>query len=786
MYGLDPFISILVPHGLVSQMIGGMILAIMCLAFLSSAWAGLRHRRQTRSGNWRHAADSRDIENIVDSAWDRLAESAPGVVLLLGLLGTFLGLALAINSASEGLQSLQGATEGPSSLAVSHLSSLLDNMGTKFQTSIWGIAASIVIRAFVFMLSVVPKRKLVHEIRNDAEKKAVEGQDLKHVALMNQATAIGESLGLVIRAIDASERRTDRVTSAMAKQSTLLGQFFVSLEQCVKEEVGTPLGKVEQRIRELDRKCGSLDGKAADIREGILSVGNAAASLEKSASTISSAASELRMSVSASAEQNQRVVEESSKSLTKAADELRVTLSDSVSSLTSNMRGSIEELRAAVRSMEDTTRSAVQEGNSAIKGAIERFQQESGQTLAGVRSGLTSSVESMGQQIAGGIGSLATAAGRISESAEKMDERSEAGRKQFQGLVQSSIGNLEERLGVSLGSLGEQVDRMSSSFTESIGKSDASMKTAIENLRANLAEQNNDMRSELGKASKDLSSSIVNAERAAEQGRKSFAGVVESTMSGVGGEMRSSIAELDVAVGNMSHNLVQAVASSSEAMSDAIGELRRDLGEQSAELRQASTKSADSISERMQTAVSGFRESTSSSLSQMGGQLASSSAAIAESNGKSLSTLSESIEAIEESLSRAIDEMRNANTDAMEQSDEKLGAMSHLIARATENSAGQIEIGLQQTSEKIGEFGRKMDEGMSSIADGIDAVKKYSNDITGTIEMLQGNAARQEEQTEELKDAIAKLGEAMAHVSIGLRRTARSRRRSAGEEVPVE
>jgi len=70
----------------------------------------------------------------------------PGMLLILGLLGTFLGLGLALDKASTILQNSGGASVGAMGSAMQDLTSMMQGLGTKFKTSTWGIIAFILLK----------------------------------------------------------------------------------------------------------------------------------------------------------------------------------------------------------------------------------------------------------------------------------------------------------------------------------------------------------------------------------------------------------------------------------------------------------------------------------------------------------------------------------------------------------------------------------------------------------------------------------------------------------------
>jgi hypothetical protein len=105
--------------------------------------------------NWRGGAriNALDIEHgsigelshAVASAWERFASNMPGLLLIIGLLGTFLGLGLALDKASAILQGHDDSLNAMSG-SLTQLTGMMKDLGTKFKTSTWGIIAFIVIK----------------------------------------------------------------------------------------------------------------------------------------------------------------------------------------------------------------------------------------------------------------------------------------------------------------------------------------------------------------------------------------------------------------------------------------------------------------------------------------------------------------------------------------------------------------------------------------------------------------------------------------------------------------
>ena len=79
-----------------------------------------------------------DICQAVATKPEQLVDVMPGILLVIGLLGTFLGLGMALNKASA---ILMNASASGMDDAMSNLMSMMQGLGTKFKTSTWGIMA---------------------------------------------------------------------------------------------------------------------------------------------------------------------------------------------------------------------------------------------------------------------------------------------------------------------------------------------------------------------------------------------------------------------------------------------------------------------------------------------------------------------------------------------------------------------------------------------------------------------------------------------------------------------
>jgi len=122
-----------------------------------------------------------DIYNAVATKSEKMAESMPGILLIIGLLGTFIGLGVALNHAATLLQNSSGLTSD----TMDNLMPMMQGLGTKFKTSTWGIMAFLALK-FWMSLNAFDERRLnwcIKKIRKELDvkrqSKAVQQQE-KH------------------------------------------------------------------------------------------------------------------------------------------------------------------------------------------------------------------------------------------------------------------------------------------------------------------------------------------------------------------------------------------------------------------------------------------------------------------------------------------------------------------------------------------------------------------------------------------------------------------------------
>ena len=111
-----------------------------------------------------------ELSEAVATKAEKVAEIMPSMLLIVGLLGTFLGLGIALNKASTVLA--MADTAGMDS-AMTQLMGLMDGLGAKFKTSTWGILCFIILNLLFNVFGFQEKRLVwaVKKVREEAQAK---------------------------------------------------------------------------------------------------------------------------------------------------------------------------------------------------------------------------------------------------------------------------------------------------------------------------------------------------------------------------------------------------------------------------------------------------------------------------------------------------------------------------------------------------------------------------------------------------------------------------------------
>ncbi|WP_241149988.1 hypothetical protein [Pseudomonas viridiflava] len=246
--------------------IGGMLVSLITAEVCGRAPAW---ERNWQGGTHKGALDIEhgslgELNQAVATLPERIVANMPGLLLIVGLLGTFLGLGMALDKASGILQgnadSLNAMTD-----SLGQLTGMMKDLGTKFKTSTWGIIAFIALKLWDSARWSAESRRtgwcvdrMKREIDNsrDQHKSATELRD----NLTRQALAdVGEQL-----------------VNAIANQNQLLGTELKQLKlielkrgQTLDQQFAQTAANLDGQLEQLRRLSGPEGYLAALARYAV-------------------------------------------------------------------------------------------------------------------------------------------------------------------------------------------------------------------------------------------------------------------------------------------------------------------------------------------------------------------------------------------------------------------------------------------------------------------------------------------------------------------------------------
>lgn len=195
--------------------------------------------------------------------WDHIIENAPGFALVLGLLGTFLGIGLAIQGAGQILADMNSNATSATDMrqTIGHLSPMLAEIGLKFKSSAWGILAHIFLRFSIPAFGIEEKRSL--EIFKELESDALDEENA-----INERWKQMESL--LQRALFTNTAQAGSIAKVLEAQGEHLA-IIADVQQSFGENVRVLGTSVKEFEKTVDAFRGSMKTAIQEMQESVSS-----------------------------------------------------------------------------------------------------------------------------------------------------------------------------------------------------------------------------------------------------------------------------------------------------------------------------------------------------------------------------------------------------------------------------------------------------------------------------------------------------------------------------------
>lgn len=246
-----------------------------------------------------------DISLAIRTRSEAMASTMPGVLLVIGLLGTFIGLGLALTEASVAFtadKNLDTAGNATADIVASEaVINMMKGLGYKFATSTWGIVAYLILQAYSALHGFDRKRlrfaagkmrKQLDEVRHERRRIMLADREhytelIERIAKSVRATSESSAgtLAMLGSFLDGMKQNIDKMSTSSASMAQSahsvsasadrLGDSATSLQHTVgrfDDGVRTTLDDVKselgQAIADLSSTTTqSMDRIASDLRE---------------------------------------------------------------------------------------------------------------------------------------------------------------------------------------------------------------------------------------------------------------------------------------------------------------------------------------------------------------------------------------------------------------------------------------------------------------------------------------------------------------------------------------
>ena len=403
----------------------------------------------------------------------RLGRNAGGVVILIGLLGTFFGLLLSISTAGNSIDNSSTAA------TMSSIQSIFSSMKGIFGTSLCGIYASIFLTA-------------IHAVVSSRASKFGAELDLFTVAVLFPKFAKKASA-------DGGEAFFQKLSDAVAaSQAEILRST-----KAIADEVGASLkavsGELALRYKEVSElHAARTEAALAEFSSGLLKARESGA--EQAAQLLASA----REGLGASAEASLRRLETLENSFGTA---LALRVSELTEKLSGALRAELEAAREQSRQDFEAVSHLAEELGRQNSTQTELLSKKISEELAGLAAGVSKS-----------FGELASA------SAARLKAEQEAGTE----LLQKSAAQAEllaENIGAKISGLSTEVSEAFNKLSETSGALLASQKALLEQTDARVSKER--------EASEALSENAAEAAKLMRVNQSEFAAGLEMFNKGL-------------------------------------------------------------------------------------------------------------------------------------------------------------------------------------------------------------------------------------------------------------
>lgn len=331
-----------------------------------------------------------DLWHAVATSHEKLAEIMPGLLLVVGLLGTFIGLGMALNNASH----LLGQSEVITSNSMDDLMQLLNNLGNKFKTSTWGIAGFIILKAWSEAIRFDEKRLtwVIGKVKSEIESRKNEKLATENHRLELLFSQLSELTGNITSSIGSLEKKFDNDSTHTKQQeqtNSLLRDICAATTMTGNQMTAFTVGTrdIVQQMADAGIKMASGSTQVSDAAEGLKRV------VDEFSQEFKQVLTEVRVELGKAIESMSK---EAAETLKTGSEEL----SKATGSISAALQSQSESVKETLNGVQETTFQSFKEQKriqtefltsiEQITESTEEFNQELKATRSKITAGLKS------------------------------------------------------------------------------------------------------------------------------------------------------------------------------------------------------------------------------------------------------------------------------------------------------------------------------------------------------------------------------------------------------------
>ncbi|WP_258909568.1 hypothetical protein [Pseudomonas putida] len=469
-----------------------------------------------------------DLSETVSTTAEKIAGIMPGMLLVVGLLGTFLGLGMALDHASTILQKSGNASVGAMGGAMQDLTAMMQGLGTKFKTSTWGIMAFILLKVWDLLLGYESRRLAwcIGKVKAQLEQS------------QQQREAASKAHDLFLQGCMASAAKF--LSGAMGKQADALK---VQWQQQLKIQQRTESEKKQL----LQAGIKSLNTHIAGVTQGISALMQSNTDNQQA----------IIREIGSAAERNERA-------LSEFADSNGSSLQAGFEGLKSGIAGVTQGIDALLQGQADS--------QQAVVGEVSRSAERAEQAMSAF-------ADSNSRSLQVGFEGLNTGIAGVTQCIDALLQ----GQADNQQNIVSALSNSAERTERALGTLGESNRRDLLAGFEGLNSGVAGLTQGIDALHEGQIQSQ-----QIARHGQEITREIASFSKRSEQALTEFTSssrdnlqalqVAAQTMGEAGSKVSKSAVELQAVVDNLNVRMTEVMEGVKADLNGTLTAMNSDFG----------------------------------------------------------------------------------------------------------------------------------------------------------------------------------------------------------------